>query len=106
MGLKGLAVISRELQAHGMPGDTPAALVQQGTTHKQRVFTGTVATLPEIVARERPKPPTLIMIGEVVRLQERLAWYAAPDSGEQGATSPVTPGTELDQPYSPHRVAE
>jgi uroporphyrin-III C-methyltransferase/precorrin-2 dehydrogenase/sirohydrochlorin ferrochelatase len=106
MGLKGLPVISRELQAHGMPADTPAALVQQGTTHKQRVFTGTVATLPEIVEREQPKPPTLIMVGEVIRLQERLSWYDVPDVSEQGATSPVTPGTELDQPYSPHRAAE
>jgi uroporphyrin-III C-methyltransferase/precorrin-2 dehydrogenase/sirohydrochlorin ferrochelatase len=106
MGLKGLPVISRELQAHGMPGDTPAALVQQGTTHKQRVFTATLATLPELVERERPKPPTLIMVGDVVRLQERLAWYKVPAAGEQGATSPVTPGTELDHPYSPHRAAE
>ena len=63
MGLKGLPVISRELQAHGMSGDTPAALVQQGTTHQQRVFTGTVASLPAIVEREQPVPPTLIIVG-------------------------------------------
>jgi uroporphyrin-III C-methyltransferase/precorrin-2 dehydrogenase/sirohydrochlorin ferrochelatase len=95
MGLKGLSVISRELQAHGMPSDTPAALVQQGTTHQQRVYTGTVATLPGLVERERPKPPTLIIVGEVVQLQGRLAWYDAPADSEQGATSPITPGTEL-----------
>ena len=106
MGLKGLPVISRELQAHGMPGETPAALIQQGTTHKQRVFTGTVANLPELVEREKPKPPTLIMVGNVVELQEKLAWYAVPDAAEQGATSPVTPGTELDQPYSSHHAAD
>jgi uroporphyrin-III C-methyltransferase/precorrin-2 dehydrogenase/sirohydrochlorin ferrochelatase len=106
MGLKGLPVISRELQAHGMPGDTPAALVQQGTTHKQRVFTGTVATLPQLVEREKPKPPTLIMVGNVVELQEKLAWYTVPDAAEQGATSPVTPGTALDQPYSSHRATD
>ena len=105
MGLKGLPVISRELQAHGMPGDTPAALVQQGTTPKQRVFTATVATLPELVERERPKPPTLIMVGNVVRLQDRLSWYQVPDTAEQGATSPITPGTELHQPFSRHRRA-
>lgn len=95
MGLKGLPVISRELQAHGMPGGTPAALVQQGTTHQQRVFTGTVASLPEIVEREKPKPPTLIIVGEVVQLQEKLAWFDAPKHSKQGATSPITPGTEL-----------
>ena len=106
MGLKGLAVISRELQAHGMPADTPAALIQQGTTHKQRVFTATVATLPDLVEKEKPKPPTLIMVGDVVKLQDRLSWYQVPDAAEQGATSPITPGTEFDQPYSPHRAAE
>ncbi len=95
MGLKGLPVISRELQAHGMPGDTPAALVQQGTTHQQRVFTGTVATLPELVEREQPKPPTLIIVGNVVELQGKLSWFKTPEHSEQGATSPVTPGTEL-----------
>ncbi len=95
MGLKGLPVISRELQAHGMPGDTPAALVQQGTTHQQRVFTGTVATLPEMVEREQPKPPTLIIVGNVVELQGKLSWFKTPERSEQGATSPVTPGTEL-----------
>jgi uroporphyrin-III C-methyltransferase/precorrin-2 dehydrogenase/sirohydrochlorin ferrochelatase len=95
MGLKGLPIISRELQAHGMPADTPAALVQQGTTHQQRVFTGTIASLPEIVQRERPKPPTLIIVGDVVKLQEKLSWFDAPKHSQQGATSPVTPGTEL-----------
>jgi uroporphyrin-III C-methyltransferase/precorrin-2 dehydrogenase/sirohydrochlorin ferrochelatase len=95
MGLKGLPIISRELQANGMPADTPAALVQQGTTHQQRVFTGTIASLPDIVQRERPKPPTLIIVGNVVKLQEKLSWFDAPKHSQQGATSPVTPGTEL-----------
>jgi uroporphyrin-III C-methyltransferase/precorrin-2 dehydrogenase/sirohydrochlorin ferrochelatase len=95
MGLKGLPVISRELQAHGMPGDTPAALVQQGTTHQQRVFTGTVASLPQIVEREQPKPPTLIIVGDVVKLQEKLSWFDAPKHSPLGATTPIIPGTEL-----------
>jgi len=95
MGLKGLPVISRELQAHGMPADTPAALVQQGTTQQQRVYTASIASLPELVEREQPKPPTLIIVGAVVELQARLSWYEAPETSEQGATSPVTPGTEL-----------
>mgnify|MGYP003574193893 FL=1 len=95
MGLKGLPVISREMQAHGMPADTPAALVQQGTTHQQRVFTGTIDSLPGIVEREKPKPPTLIIVGDVVQLQEKLSWFKTPQHSQQGATSPVTPGTEL-----------
>ncbi len=95
MGLKGLPVISRELQAHGLPGDTPAALVQQGTTHQQRVFTSTLDELPALAEREQPKPPTLIIVGEVVRLHEKLSWFRAPEHSEQGATSPVEPGTAL-----------
>ena len=57
----------------------PIALVQQGTTSSQRVFTGTLATIEETVRREKPAAPTLIIVGEVVRLQEKLSWYRAPE---------------------------
>ncbi|MCU7856749.1 MAG: siroheme synthase CysG, partial [Candidatus Thiodiazotropha sp. (ex Lucinoma borealis)] len=89
MGLVGLPVICRELQNHGVADDMPIALIQQGTTHKQRVFTGTLRNILDIVEKERPKPPTLIIVGRVVELQEKLAWYEAPPDSEQGATSPV-----------------
>ena len=92
MGLHGLPVISHLLQAHGMPAATPAALIQQGTTHRQRVISGTIASLPEQVERERPKPPTLIIVGEVVRLQSRLAWYKAP--GASGQTAAASAGKD------------
>ena len=88
MGLVGLPVICRELRAHGMAADMPIALIQQGTTHMQRVFTGTLESIQQIVEREKPKPPTLIIVGRVVDLQEKLAWYEAPPHSEQGATSP------------------
>ncbi len=88
MGLVGLPVISQQLQAHGVPGDMPIALVQQGTTHMQRVFTGTLDNIQEVVVREKPKPPTLIIVGRVVELQEKLSWYKAPEFSQQGATSP------------------
>ena len=78
MGLLGLPVICRELLARGADPDLPIALVQQGTTPKQRVFTGTLGTINDTVEREKPKPPTLIIVGEVVRLQEKLSWYRAP----------------------------
>lgn len=92
MGLVGLPVILERLMAHGVPPDMPVALVQQGTTHKQRVFTATLATIQPILDREQPKPPTLIIVGEVVRLRDKLAWFKAPDRSEQGATTPVLPG--------------
>jgi uroporphyrin-III C-methyltransferase/precorrin-2 dehydrogenase/sirohydrochlorin ferrochelatase len=81
MGLHGVADICRELVCHGLPATTPAALVQQGTTRYQRVLTGTLETLPGIVGKGRVKPPTLIIVGEVVKLREKLDWFrpAAPN---------------------------
>ncbi|MCG8426767.1 MAG: siroheme synthase CysG [Chromatiales bacterium] len=89
MGLHGLPVIVKELIGHGVSPDMPIALVQQGTTEHQRVFTGTLSTIEEIVTRERPKPPTLIIVGEVVELQEKLSWFTPPSSPKRGATSDI-----------------
>jgi uroporphyrin-III C-methyltransferase/precorrin-2 dehydrogenase/sirohydrochlorin ferrochelatase len=80
MGLHSIEILSRELLAHGMPQDTPAALVQQGTTQDQRVFVETLATLPTLVEREDIKPPTLIIVGEVVKLREKLKWFDGGDN--------------------------
>ncbi len=90
MGLKGLSVIARELIAHGRAATTPVALVQQGTTHKQRVFVGRLDNIAAIAEREQPKPPTLIIVGEVVELHEKLSWFNAPEHSTQGATTPIT----------------
>jgi uroporphyrin-III C-methyltransferase/precorrin-2 dehydrogenase/sirohydrochlorin ferrochelatase len=75
MGLQGLPEICSRLIQHGCPADLPAALIQQGTTQHQSVFTGTLKTLPEIVSRSGVKAPTLLIIGSVVRLREKLAWF-------------------------------
>lgn len=75
MGLHGLDTLCAELVKHGMPDSTPVAIVQQGTTPNQRVLTGTLATLPAIAEREKPQAPTLIIIGGVVTLREKLAWF-------------------------------
>lgn len=87
MGLVGLAVIREQLLAHGVPKDMPVALVQQGTTHLQRVFSGTLSNILEQVQQNPPKPPTLIIVGEVVKLRERLSWFNPPEHSEQGATN-------------------
>jgi len=76
MGLHGVDVISKELIAHGMPPDTAMALVQKATTRDQRVFTGTLTTMPAIVHSHDIKPPTLIIVGDVVRLHEKLKWFS------------------------------
>lgn len=88
MGLVGLPVITQKLIEHGVSPDMPIALIQQGTTEKQRVFTGTLSSIQAIVEREQPKPPTLIIVGQVVELQEKLSWYKAPEKPRTGATSP------------------
>ncbi len=75
MGLHGLAVACRKLIEHGLPPDWPAAIVQQGTTPRQRTITGTLATLPALAEEARLKPPTLIIVGEVVKLREKLRWH-------------------------------
>lgn len=75
MGLIGLPVICEQLVRHGRAADTPAALIQQGTTTNQRVFTGTLANLPDLVAEHEVHAPTLVIIGEVVKLREKLAWF-------------------------------
>jgi uroporphyrin-III C-methyltransferase/precorrin-2 dehydrogenase/sirohydrochlorin ferrochelatase len=89
MGLRGLPVICEQLMTHGVSPDMPIALIQQGTTEKQRVFSGTLGTIQEIVQREQPKPPTLIIVGEVVELRDKLNWYEAPEQPQQGATSNI-----------------
>jgi uroporphyrin-III C-methyltransferase/precorrin-2 dehydrogenase/sirohydrochlorin ferrochelatase len=89
MGLVGLPVICRELVKHGVSPQMSVALIQQGTTEHQRVFTGNLATIQQIVEREKPKPPTLIIVGRVVELQEKLSWYQAPEEPRTGATSEI-----------------
>ena len=77
MGLQAVEVIGNELINHGMPGDTPAALIEKGTTPDQKVYIGTLDTLPDLVHRYDVKAPTLIIVGNVVRLHGRLNWYNA-----------------------------
>jgi uroporphyrin-III C-methyltransferase/precorrin-2 dehydrogenase/sirohydrochlorin ferrochelatase len=96
MGLKGLPIICRELIAHGMASDTPVALVEQGTTAQQRVFIGTLRTLPDIVSTATVHAPTLIIVGEVVRLHQKLAWFEPVSEIEDAAQ--VVPHITVDKP--------
>jgi uroporphyrin-III C-methyltransferase/precorrin-2 dehydrogenase/sirohydrochlorin ferrochelatase len=79
MGLNGLPYLCEQLIAHGLPADWPAAIVQQGTTPNQRTVTGTLSTLPELATSAGLKAPTLIIVGEVVRLKDKLSWF--PEAG-------------------------
>ena len=75
MGLAGLEKICASLIENGSPKDLPIALVQKGTTKHQRVITGTLTSLPTKIAQEEIKAPTLIIIGSVVSLHNKLSWF-------------------------------
>ena len=75
MGLVGLPLICDKLVEAGVSKDMPIALVERGTTPQQRVLTGTLETLPTLVAASSVHAPTTIIIGTVVTLHKNLAWY-------------------------------
>jgi uroporphyrin-III C-methyltransferase/precorrin-2 dehydrogenase/sirohydrochlorin ferrochelatase len=75
MGLVGLKEICEKLIEHGVSATMPVAVVQQGTTQRQKVVTATLVDLAEKVALAEMKPPCLTIIGEVVQLREKLNWF-------------------------------
>lgn len=76
MGIKNLPEITRELIAHGKNATTPAALIQNGTTPEQRVFKGQLCELTQLVEHHQIKPPTLIVVGEVVNVLDEQTLVA------------------------------
>ncbi len=75
MGLHGVEELCKQLVKHGLPDTTPAALVEKGTTQEQKVHIGNLKTLHEIVEQNNVKAPTLIIVGEVVALHDKLNWF-------------------------------
>jgi len=75
MGITSFDQIARELMAHGRSAETPAMAVRWGTRPDQHTLVGTLATLPALIHRHDLKPPATIIVGEVVRLREKLNWF-------------------------------
>lgn len=75
MGVKNLPQIVRQLVSHGRSPQTPVALVQWGTTSRQRTVCGTLETIVERVAAAQLSSPAIIVVGEVVSLRDRLQWF-------------------------------
>ncbi|MBI3664735.1 MAG: uroporphyrinogen-III C-methyltransferase [Acidobacteria bacterium] len=75
MGLVSFGEIARRLVSAGRSPDTPAAAIRWATRRDQRTLTGTLGDLAEKIAQAGLKPPTLIIVGEVVRLREMLNWF-------------------------------
>jgi len=77
MGLSGLQIICDELLAHGMDPSMPVAVIEQGTTRKQKVSVANLVSIREQILVDEIKPPTLIIVGRVVSLREKLDWFGA-----------------------------
>jgi uroporphyrin-III C-methyltransferase/precorrin-2 dehydrogenase/sirohydrochlorin ferrochelatase len=89
MGVHGLDKLCANLVAHGLAATTPAAIVEHGTTAKQRVYTGTLAALPALAAGARIQPPALVIVGDVVRLRDRLDWFRPGANAVRRRQAPV-----------------
>ncbi|MEZ6930637.1 siroheme synthase CysG [Aeromonas sp. S16(2024)] len=85
MGLSSCAVIREQLLAHGKGGDTPVALIERGTQPSQRVIRGTLDQLPELAVGV--ESPALIMVGSVVTLADKLAWFGQGNDAARIAAS-------------------
>jgi len=75
MSLVSLGDICAELVKHGLASDTPAALIEKGTTPEQRVVISDLTNLADKVAGLKVRAPTLLIIGHVVSLQNKLTWF-------------------------------
>jgi uroporphyrin-III C-methyltransferase/precorrin-2 dehydrogenase/sirohydrochlorin ferrochelatase len=75
MGLAGLPDICDQLLKHGMSSSTPVAVIQQGTTQAQKVVVGNLDRIADLAVEKEIQAPTIIIIGEVVKLQESLSWF-------------------------------
>ena len=80
MGLKGLPVLARELIRHGVPATTPAMIVARGTLPDEVVITATLEALPQRAMAEAIRPPTMIVVGDVVRVRTTMRTDGAPEA--------------------------
>jgi uroporphyrinogen III methyltransferase/synthase len=75
MGVASLAEVAGELLVHGRPPSCPAAVIENGSTTAQRTITAPLSRIADEAAAARIQPPAIVVIGEVVGLRERMAWF-------------------------------
>ncbi|MGA2177285.1 MAG: uroporphyrinogen-III C-methyltransferase [Verrucomicrobiota bacterium] len=75
MGVTRVKMISEALVAHGMPEETPVAMIRWATTGRQESVSGTLKTIATVAEKAGFKPPGLTVIGGVVQLREQLNWF-------------------------------
>ena len=77
MGLKGLPIICERLISNGMDEKMPVALIEKGTTQDQRVLVSELGQLPAMIKEEQVMSPSLFVVGRVVSLHDKLAWFTS-----------------------------
>jgi uroporphyrinogen III methyltransferase/synthase len=75
MGVERLSVVADQLVRNGRDPQTPVALIRWGTWTRQEVLTGTLGAIAQLAEEAGFQPPALILVGEVVRLREKLRWF-------------------------------
>ncbi|HEX9845215.1 MAG TPA: uroporphyrinogen-III C-methyltransferase [Candidatus Nitrosotenuis sp.] len=74
MGLSRIGVISKNLIAGGLGKNTPVAVIQNGTSKNQRMIIGTIANIVDKIKQNKITPPSIIIIGDVVKLHKIVGW--------------------------------
>jgi len=74
MGLSRLEIISKKLISGGLDKSTPVAVIQNGTTDEHKMIKGTLSNISKKVEEEKVKPPTIIIVGKVVKLSDKIGW--------------------------------
>src|SRR5882724_931434 len=75
MGTDRIGQIAETLVAHGTPAETPVAMVRWGTTGHQQSIEGTLVNIAEVAVSKKIGPPTVAVIGDVVKLRNKLNWF-------------------------------
>lgn len=127
MAMGNLAHIASELQKHGLPGSTPAAVIREGTRPTQQTLTATLATVAQEVRQAGLSAPAIVVVGDVVGVRESIRWF---DTGplfgkrvmitrpaaqsaefaeqllERGAQPVLAPLIEIGPPDDPHSARQ
>ena len=77
MALSGAQNLSEQLIKHGMRESMPIALIEKGTTPEQKIYISTLVEMPQLIKTEKVGAPSLLIVGEVVKLHEKLNWMSA-----------------------------
>jgi uroporphyrinogen III methyltransferase / synthase len=75
MAVRNIELICRKLVEHGRPPETPVAIIRWGTRPEQRTLVGALSSIPALVREKDIHPPAVMVVGEVVKLREKLKWY-------------------------------